>query len=242
MTTLDLDLQRVAEERLKALKLNGTIAVMDPRNGEMLALASMPGYDPNLFAGGISRADYARYANDKHKPLRNRAIQDIYPPGSTWKIIMAVAGMRAGVLKPTDRLLCGGGINVGGRHVRCMGSHGTPPLSTAIAKSCDGWFYRLGIKLGLDNLRTYASELGAGEYTGIDLPNEFKGYIPSLELKAATVRRTMPNATPAQYRWTDADSVYASIGQAMVRPTPLQMLRSVAGIAMRGVSYPALSA
>jgi len=234
VTTLDLDLQRVAEERLKALKLNGTIAVMDPRNGEMLALASMPGYDPNLFAAGISRADYARYANDKHKPLRNRAIQDIYPPGSTWKIIMAVAAMRAGVLKPTDRLLCGGGINVGGRHVRCMGSHGMPPLPTAIAKSCDGWFYRLGIKLGLDNLRTYASELGAGEYTGVDLPNEFKGYIPSLELKAATVRRTMPNATPAQYRWTDADSVYASIGQAMVRPTPLQMLRSVAGIAMRG--------
>ncbi|MGQ9898194.1 MAG: penicillin-binding protein 2 [Acidobacteriota bacterium] len=234
VTTLDLDLQRVAEERLKTLELNGTIAVMDPRNGEMLALASIPGYDPNLFAAGISQADYARYANNKHKPLRNRAIQDIYPPGSTWKIIMAVAAMRAGVLKPTDRLLCGGGINVGGRHVRCMGNHGTPPLSTAISKSCDGWFYRLGIKLGLDNLRTYASELGAGEYTGIDLPNEFKGYIPSLELKAATVRRTMPNATPSQYRWTEADSVYASIGQAMVRPTPLQMLRSVAGIAMRG--------
>lgn len=234
VTTLDMDLQMVAEEQLNNRKLDGTIGIMDPRNGEMLVLASRPGYDPNLFAEGISRQDYAKYALDKHKPLRNRAIQDVYPPGSTWKLIMSVAAMKAGVLTPTDGIVCGGGINVGGRHVRCMGNHGAPQLPLAITKSCDGYYYRLGIKLGLDNLKHWGAELGMGEYTGVDLPNEFKGYIPSLELKLATMRRLMPNATPEQMKWTDADSVYASIGQAGVRPTPIQLLRAAAGFGMRG--------
>ncbi len=234
VTTLDMDLQMVAEEQLNNRGLDGTIGLMDPRNGEMLALASRPGYDPNLFAAGISKQDYAKYALNEHKPLRNRAIQDVYPPGSTWKLIMAMAAMKAGVLTPEDHIVCGGGISVGGRHVRCMGNHGAPQLPLAITKSCDGYFYRLGLKLGLDNLRRFGSELGMGEYTGVDLPTEFKGYIPSLELKIATMRRMMPNATPEQMKWTDADSVYASIGQAGVRPTPLQLLRAVAGIGMRG--------
>jgi penicillin-binding protein 2 len=234
VTTLDIDLQMAAEEKLTERGLDGTIALMDPRNGEMLALASQPGYDPNVFAEGISRAEYAKLAQDPHKPLRNRAIQDIYPPGSTWKLIMAVAGMKSGKLTPEDHLTCGGGITIGNRHTRCMGNHGAPQLPLAITKSCDGYFYRLGIKLGLDDLRRWASEMGAGEYTGVDLPNEFKGYIPSLELKSATVRRALPNATEKDFRWTDSDSVYASIGQAMVRPTPIQMLRATAAISMRG--------
>ncbi len=234
VTTLDLDLQQVAEEQLRKRGLDGTIIVADPRNGEILAMASQPGYDPNLFAGGISKADYALLAQNPHKPLRNRAIQDIYPPGSTWKLVMAVAGMKSGILDPKTPYVCGGGITIGNKFTRCMGGHGAPLIDRAITVSCDGFFYRLGIKLGLDNLRHWAGEMGCGQYTGIDLPNEFKGYIPSLELKAAVVRRSLPNATERDYQWRDIDSVYASIGQAMVRPTPLQMLRAVAGISQRG--------
>ncbi|MBX7219673.1 MAG: penicillin-binding protein 2 [Blastocatellia bacterium] len=237
VTTIDLDLQEVAEKQLEDRGLDGVIVAMDPRNGEILAMASKPGYDPNLFSEGISRADYAQLAQDKHKPLRNRAIQDIYPPGSTWKLVMSVAGIKAGVMTPDMPIVCGGGITIGNKFTRCMGGHGAPKLPLAITKSCDGYYYRLGIKLGLDNLRKWASEMGCGEYTGIDLPNEFKGYIPSLELKAATVRRTLPNATPRDYEWHEIDSVYASIGQAMVRPTPLQMLRVAAGISQRGTFH-----
>lgn len=237
VTTIDLDLQLMAEQVLRERGLDGIIVVMDPRNGEILAMASFPGYDPNLFSSGISKQDYAKLAQDPHKPLRNRAIQDIYPPGSTWKLIMAVAGMKSDLLDPDMTYVCGGGITVGTKFTRCMGAHGAPKIDYALTKSCDGFFYRLGIKLGLENLQKWATEMGCGQYTGIDLPNEFKGYIPSLELKAATVRRSFPNPTARDFEWRDIDSVYASIGQAMVRPTPLQMLRAAAGISQRGTFH-----
>jgi penicillin-binding protein 2 len=233
VTTIDLDLQNVAEQYLAATKLNGTAVAMDPRTGEVLALASHPSYDPNLFAGGISPKDYATLRDNPDRPLRNRAIQDIYPPGSTWKVIMAMAALSEGAVKPTEPIACGGGISIGNRFAACHGSHGAPDVERAIAISCNGYFYRVGLRLGVDKIQKWASAMGLGRRTGIDLPNETAGYIPSADIKLRFKPKDKPADSP-QYRWNDGDTVNASIGQGYDRPTPIQMLHATAGIAMNG--------
>jgi penicillin-binding protein 2 len=233
VTAIDLDIQNVAEEHFAATKLNGTAVVSDPRNGEILALVSHPSYDPNLFSGGIAPKDYAALRDNPARPLRNRAIQDIYPPGSTWKIIMAMAGLSEGVVKPEEPIACGGGISLGRRFAACHGSHGAPDVERAIAISCNGYFYRLGLKLGVDKIHKWSSAMGLGKKTGIDLPNETAGYIPSADIKLRFKPKDKPADSP-QYRWNDGDTINASIGQGYDRPTPLQMLHAIAGIAMNG--------
>src|SRR6266576_2295704 len=184
--TIDLDLQKAAEEQLrKSPQGRGVIISMDPNNGEILALASAPTFDPNLFSRigtKEGRAEYVAVLNDPQKPLINRAVQSRYPPGSTWKIPMAVSGLEQGAITlDHSNLVCGGGIQVGNKFTRCMGNHGTPDLKAAITRSCDGYFYRLGLKMGLDGILSMVDEFDLNKRTGIDLPNEVLDLTPSQE-------------------------------------------------------------
>jgi penicillin-binding protein 2 len=235
VTTIDLDLQEAAEEQLRtSATKRGVIVAMNPNNGEILALASAPTFDPNLFSERIGtkegRAEYAALLNDPDKPLINRAVQSRYPPGSTWKVPMAIAGLQQGAITlEHSNLACGGGIQIGNKFTRCMGNHGTPDLKTAITKSCDGYFYRLGLKMGLDGIMAMVDEFDLNRRTGIDIPNEVISLTPSPELK----QRTQPQSS----EWKDIDTVYASFGQVYDIITPIALLRTVAGISVGGNLY-----
>lgn len=235
VTTIDLDLQLAAEEQLRSSSSQrGVIIALDPNNGEILALASYPTFDPNLFTERIAtkrgRAEYARLLSDPDTPLYNRAIRGRYPPGSTWKIPMAIAGLQQGVITLEDsHLSCGGGIQIGNKFTRCMGHHGRPDLHTAIMKSCDGYFYRLGLKMGLPGIMSMVDEFRLNERSGIDLPHELTSWTPSPEFKA----RFNPRAP----RWTDIDTVYASFGQVYDFITPISLLRAIAAVGVEGKLY-----
>jgi penicillin-binding protein 2 len=234
VTTIDLDLQVVAEEQLRtSATQRGVIVALNPNNGEILALASAPTFDPNLFSRigtKEGRAEYVAVLNDPQKPLINRAVQSRYPPGSTWKIPMAVAGLEQGAITlDHSNLLCGGGIQVGNKFTRCMGNHGTPDLRSAITHSCDGYFYRLGLKMGLDGIMSMVDEFDLNKRTGIDLPNEVLDMTPSRELKKRTQGE---NA-----EWKDIDTVYASFGQVYDVITPIALLRTVSAVANGGKLY-----
>ena len=232
VTTIDIDLQRAAEEELqKSASQRGVIIAMDPGNGEILALASYPTFDPSLFTGRIAtkkgRVEYSALLQDPDTPLINRAIHGRYPPGSTWKIPMAVAALQQGVIALDDsRLLCGGGIRIGNKFTRCMGNHGRPELHTAIMKSCDGYFYRLGLKMGLSGMMDMVREFKLNEPTGIDLPHELTSWTPSPEFKA----RVNPQAP----EWGDIDTVFASFGQVYDFVTPISLLRAIASVGVGG--------
>ena len=232
ITTIDLDLQLAAEEQLRnSPSGRGVIIVMDPNNGEILALASYPTFDANLFTERIAtrkgRAEYAALLRDPDTPLYNRAIRGRYPPGSTWKIPMAVAALQQGVITLEDsNLSCGGGIQIGNKFTRCMGHHGKPDLRTAIMKSCDGYFYRLGLKMGLPGIMAMVDEFKLNQESGIDLPHELVSWTPSPEFKA----RFNPRAP----QWTDIDTVYASFGQVYDFVTPISLLRAVAAVSVEG--------
>ncbi len=232
VTTIDRDLQQAAEEQLRnSPSQRGVIIALDPNNGEILALASYPTFDPNLFTQRIAtkkgRAEYAALLNNPETPLYNRAIQGRYPPGSTWKIPMAVAALQQGVITLDDsRLLCGGGIQIGNKFTRCMGNHGKPDLHTAVMKSCDGYFYRLGLKMGLDGIMEMVKEFKLNEPTGIDLPHELVSWTPSRKFKA--------RFNPTAPEWTDIDTVYASFGQVYDFVTPISLLRAIAAVGVGG--------
>jgi penicillin-binding protein 2 len=235
VTTIDLDLQKAAEEQLwNSVTKRGVIISMDPNNGEILALASAPTFDPNLFSQRITtkegRKEYADLLNDPDKALINRAIQSRQPPGSTWKIPMAIAGLKQGAITlEHSNLVCGGGIQVGNKFTRCMGNHGSPDIKTAITRSCDGYFYRLGLKMGIDGIVQMVDEFDFNKRTGIDLPNEITSWTPSPEFK----RRMQPRDPD----WRDIDTVYASFGQVYDIITPIALLRTIAGISMDGRLY-----
>lgn len=235
ITTIDLDLQLAAEEQLKnSVTHRGVLIATDPNNGEILALASAPTFDPNLFSQRIStkegRAEYAALLNDPEKALINRAVQSRYPPGSTWKIPMAIAGLKQGAITlEHSNLVCGGGITIGNKFTRCMGNHGSPDVKTAITHSCDGYFYRLGLKMGIDGIAEMVDEFDLNKRTGIDLPNEVVSWTPSREFK----RRMQPRDP----EWRDIDTVYASFGQVYDVITPISLLRTIAGISVDGRLY-----
>jgi penicillin-binding protein 2 len=234
VTTIDLDLQNVAEEQLReSATKRGVIVVMNPNNGEILALASAPTFDPNLFSRmgtKEGRAEYAALLNDPQTPLLNRAVQSRYMPGSTWKIPMAVAGLQQGAISIDDsKILCGGGITVGNKFTRCMGNHGTPDLKTAITHSCDGYFYRLGLKMGIDGIVAMVDEFDLNKRTGIDIPNEVVSWTPSREFKK--------RMQPSNPEWKDIDTVYASFGQVYDVITPVALLRAIAGVSTGGKLY-----
>lgn len=235
VTTIDLDLQLAAEDKLRTSpSKRGVIVAVDPNNGEVLTMASYPTFDPNLFSQRIStpqgRAEARALLMDKRTPLTNRAIKGRYPPGSTWKIPMGMAGLEQGAMTiKNSSFACGGGITIGNKFTRCMGSHGSPPLRYAIQVSCDGYFYRLGLKMGLDGITKMVDDYDLNKRTGIDLPSELRSWTPSREFKA--------RFNPRDPEWRDIDTVYASFGQVHEFVTPIAMLRSVAGIAVAGKFY-----
>jgi penicillin-binding protein 2 len=237
VTTIDLDIQLTAEEQLRnSPNKRGVIVVMDPQSGEIMAMASYPTFDPNLFSQRIGTPEGRKEANallrDPSTPLFNRAIRGRYPPGSTWKIPMSVAGLQQGAITlKNSHLACGGGIQIGNKFTRCMGSHGSPELRYAIKKSCDGYFYRLGLKMGLDGIMKMVDEFDLNKRTGVDLPHELVSWTPSREFKA---RFTPKGGDPT---WKDIDTVYASFGQVYDFVTPLAMLRAQAAVANGGRLY-----
>ncbi len=236
VTTIDLDLQEAAEEQLrKSPQGRGVIVAMDPNNGEIFALASAPTFDPNLFSQRITtkegRAEYQKLLSDPDKPLIDRAIQGRYPPGSTWKPLMATAGLQQGAISiQSSNLVCGGGIWVGNKFTRCMGgNHGSPDVHFAIMKSCDSYFYHLGLKMKLAGIQAMVDEFDLDKRTGIDLPHEQISTTPSRELKARLY--------PKDPEWKDIDTVYSSFGQGEDVLTPMALLRAHSAIGMGGKMY-----
>jgi penicillin-binding protein 2 len=235
VTTIDLDLQQAAEDQLqKSATKRGVIVAMDPNNGEILAMASYPTFDPNLFSQRITtkagRAEYTALLNDPQKPLLDRAIQSRYMPGSTWKVPMSVAGLQQGAITiDHSNLLCGGGIQVGNKFTRCMGNHGTPDLRAAITHSCDGYFYRLGLKMTITGIMAMVDEFDLNRRSGIDLPHETLNQTPSPDFKA--------QINPRDPEWRDIDTVYSSFGQVYDVITPITLIRTVAGIGVGGKLY-----
>ena len=234
VSTVDLDLQLAAEQQLAATPTKrGTIVAMDPNNGELLALASAPSYDPNVFTQGSKtpegRRQIAAYWQDEKRPLYNRAIQGQYPPGSTWKIPESMGALQQGVITPThSNMICGGGIQVGNKFTRCMGSHGSPALAYAITHSCDGYYYHLALKMKIEGLIQMIETFDFDKRTGIDIPNEKVSQTP---------KSWKPIIEKREGRWSDIRTVYASIGQDTVVVTPISLLRAVASIGVKGKMY-----
>ena len=234
VTTIDLDLQNAAEQQLEASSTKrGTIIAMDPNNGEILAMASAPSFDPNIFVQGSKTPEgrklIAAYWQDPKRPLFNRAIQGRYPPGSTWKIPESVGALQQGVITVQhSNMLCGGGIQIGNKFTRCMGSHGSPPLNYAITHSCDGYYYHLALKMKIEGIIQMVENFDYDKRSGIDLPNEKVSQTP---------KSWKPIVEKREGRWSDIRTVYASIGQDTVVVTPIAMLRAVSSIGVHGNMY-----
>jgi penicillin-binding protein 2 len=223
--TLDLDLQTVAEKALEGKV--GSIIAMDPRSGEILAMASSPSFDPNAFSPRISGDAWSLLLNDPDSPMQNRAIQNSYSPGSVFKLIMADAGLEEGMFEDDPAVVCTGASTYYGRVYHCHGGkgHGTMHLEQAITKSCNIFFYELGRRLGISKIAEHAHALGLGEKTGIDLPGERSGVMPSPEWKQ----------TARHSKWYAGETISVSIGQGAVSTTPMQVLRAVSAIATGGL-------
>jgi penicillin-binding protein 2 len=221
--TIDIDLQIAAEEALAGK--NGAIVAMDPRTGEILAMVSGPTFDPNDFAVHVSRDQWNKLVTDPDKPLLNKAIQAQLAPGSTFKIIMSVAGWQEGIAQ-TLHVNCTGSAEFYGRRFGCWvkGGHGEVTLEKAIYQSCDVFFYTLAEKLGIDRIAKYATELGLGQKTGIDLPNEVSGVMPSEEWKIRNFKQ----------KWFAGETISVGIGQGAIAITPVQLLRAISAISMGG--------
>jgi penicillin-binding protein 2 len=221
--TLDIDLQIAAEEAMG--DKNGAMIAMDPRTGEILAMVSRPTFDPNDFAVRISRAEWNKLVTDPDKPLLNKAIQAQLAPGSTFKILMSVAGWQEGIAQ-TLNVHCNGGATFYGRRFGCWvkTGHGAVDLTRAIYQSCDVFFYTLAEKLGIDRISKYATAMGLGQKTGIDLPEEAAGVMPSEEWKIRNFKQ----------KWYAGETISVGIGQGAVATTPVQLMRAISAISMDG--------
>jgi penicillin-binding protein 2 len=227
--TIDADIQRAIEEGFHENGYNGAAVLLDPNNGEVLALVSLPAYDPNNFAVGIDRATWASLNSDKLKPLQNRALQGRYSPGSTFKIAVATAALEERVITPDFKVHCTGGATFYGRYFQCWkkGGHGTIDLRHAIEQSCNVYFYTVGNMVGVDRMHKWATALGLGEKVGIDLPNEVTGLVPSTQWKATTREK----------KWYSGETISVSIGQGQVSVTPLSMAVMAMTTANGGTRY-----
>jgi penicillin-binding protein 2 len=224
--TIDYDVQKAIEDSFDQLGFNGAAVVLDPANGDVLGFTSRPTYDPNAFAAGIDRVTWASLTSDEDRPLNDRAIQGRYSPGSTFKMAVATAALEEGVITPDFKVHCSGSANFYGRPFKCWkkGGHGTMDLRHAIEQSCNVYFYTIGNMTGIDNIHKWATLLGLGEKSGIDLPNEVQGLVPSPEWKQ-------------QYRkekWYAGETVSVSIGQGSVSVTPVSMAVYAATMANGG--------
>ncbi|HUX87252.1 MAG TPA: penicillin-binding protein 2 [Chloroflexota bacterium] len=243
--TIDSRLQKKISDLLTANIARYHVAAavaIDPRNGQVLALVSVPSYDDNLFAAGISQSDYGKLLNDPQKPLLNEATSALYQPGATFHVITAIAGLQTGVITPTTTIDCPGFISVPNRFDPTIGTRlsdakafGTQDVESAIADSCNVFFYEVGggdpngtrNGLGIDGIGQYARMFGLGSTTGIDLVGESAGFVPSVRWKRQTLNQD----------WVPMDTYQAAVGQGYITVTPLQMANLAAAIANGGTLY-----
>lgn len=234
--TIDADMQRALEAAFHADGYNGAAAFLDPKTGEVLALTSLPAYDPNNFAAGISSATWAALNKDPLEPLGNKLIQGLYMPGSTFKILMAIAALEEGIITPDTVIGCRGGANFYGRYFKCWNTsgHGPMTLRHALEQSCNVFFYTLGERLNarfgeksIDIIYKWADKLGLVGKTGIDLPQERAQFMPS-----TAWARTTPNG-----RWYPGETISVAIGQGRVSVSPIGMATMMATVANGGVLF-----
>ena len=225
--TLDLDLQRVAEEEFRGR--SGALVALDPRNGEVLALVSMPDYDPNTFVDRIDTERWESLVNDEGEPLQNRVTSGQYAPGSIYKAVVAAAALAEDSADPKRKIYCPGSFSHGGRVYHCWNraGHGHVNLLEALARSCDVYFYRLGLELGIDRLARYARAFGMGEATGSRIAGERKGLVPTRAWKQRVKNE----------RWQPGETLSAAIGQGFNLATPLQLAVLYASLANGGVRF-----
>jgi len=223
--TLDAKLQQRGFELLSGRK--GALVAIDPRSGEVLALVSQPSFDANLFVGRIPLALWKQLTSDKGYPLNNRAIQSAYPPGSTFKPFAAMAGLRSGTITAHSGITCGGGLRLGTRTFKCLGRHGTMNVYSAIARSCNTYFYENARRMGPDKLASTVREFGFGTRTRIDLPHERAGIVPDPEWKKNIYKQ----------EWYGGETLNFGIGQGYMNSTPLQLALATAAVANRGTVY-----
>lgn len=224
--TIDYDVQRAVEEGFAATGFNGSAVILDPRTGEVLALVSLPAYDPNRFAVGIDRATWASLNSDRLHRMQNRAIQGTYSPGSTFKIVIATAALEEGVVTPGFKVHCTGGAYFYNRYFQChlKGGHGVVDMRHAIEQSCNVYFYTLGNMLKIDQIHKWATLLGLGVRSGIDLPNEQQGLVPSTEWKRARFNE----------KWYPGETISVAIGQGQVSVTVISLATMIATVANGG--------
>ena len=229
--TIDYDLQKATEEAFDSvwrggLTNAGAAVILEPNTGEVLAFTSRPAFDPNAFAAGIDRASWASLNTDEQRPLNNRAIQGRYSPGSTFKMAVGLAGLEEDVITEDFRVHCSGGASFYGRYFKCWkkGGHGTMDLRHAIEQSCDVYFYTVANILGVDRINKWATLLGLGVKSGIDLPNEVTGLVPSTEWKREKMHE----------KWYAGETISVGIGQGAVSVTPVSMAVYMATVANGG--------
>lgn len=210
--TLDSRLQRVAEQQFEGK--SGGLVALDPRTGGILAIVSAPSYDPGELVSNVSHGYWAKLVADPRNVLLNRAIQGAYPPGSTFKLVTAMAGLEEGVIKSTDTIGCPGGLKYGSRFFKCWnkGGHGAISVERAISESCDTFFYQVGLKLGVDRIAKYANMFGLGLKTGVDVEGEKSGLIPTSDWKKRVFKQ----------EWQPGENISISVGQGYDTATPLQ--------------------
>ena len=233
MLSIDLRTQQAAEDALGDHR--GAVVAIDPSNGDVLALASKPGFDPAAFARGLSRAEYAHLSEDIDKPLFNRALRGTYPSGSTIKPVIALAGLTYHVVDPNRQEFCAGVFHLPGSiHLYREGKggkHGYVDLERAIAKSCDVYFYGLAANIGADHIADFMTPFGYGQLTGIDISGEKPGLLPSPEWKRKAFKR------PQDQIWFPGETVNFGVGQGYLLVTPLQLAHVASVLAERGRSF-----
>jgi len=225
--TIDAQLQKVAWEAFEGKA--GAAVAMDPRDGSILAMVSLPSFDPNLFNSGIARGEWEKLQKNPLNPLSNRSISGQYPPGSTYKLIVAAAALEEGIITPETRISCSGSFSLGNRAYRCWKKHGhgSVNLHRALVESCDVYFYTVGKMLGVDKIARYAKLFGLGEATGIELAHERKGLVPTRDWKLARMKEP----------WQLGETISISIGQGFNLTTPLQLLQAYSALANGGTLW-----
>ncbi|HLK68467.1 MAG TPA: penicillin-binding protein 2 [Bryobacteraceae bacterium] len=220
--TIDLDLQAVAELAMEGKK--GAVVALDPRTGEVLAMVSRPTFDLNKFSTRMKAKEYRLIADNPDGPLINRAIQAQFAPGSTFKPFTAIAGLESGAIDNQFTVHCSGGVSFYGHYYHCLETHGSLSLHRGIVESCDSYFYTVGNKTGIDNIAFYGNMAGFGKPTGIDLPHEKSGIMPSTEWKLRTMRT----------KWYAGETIPVAIGQGYLTVTPIQLAHAIGGLALGG--------
>lgn len=224
---IDIELQQVMQQRL-GKEEGASAVVLDIYTGEILAMASYPSFDPNLFTFGISRDDWDKLNKDIHAPLLNKVVDGVYAPGSTFKPITALAALEAEAVQPSTRVFCPGYYELGGHKFHCWkkGGHGSVNMVEALAGSCDTYFYEIGHRIGIDKIQAMAQRFGLGKKLNIDLPHERGGFVPS---------RTWKRATRHQ-EWQQGETLISAIGQGFMLTSPLQLAVAAARIANNGLA------